>query len=65
MLTLTLGVGESLDIGDDIKVSIISVLLNQVRIGISAPKDIVIKRKELNINAISWQNEGGLSKPKS
>ena len=47
MLILTRKPGESLIIGEDIKVTIFSVKGNQVRIGIDAPKDVHIVRDEL------------------
>ena len=48
MLVLTRRVGDTLMIGDDITVTIISVKANQVRIGISAPKNIAVHRKEIH-----------------
>jgi carbon storage regulator CsrA len=42
MLILTRRIGESLKIGSDITVTVITVKSNQVRIGISAPKDIPV-----------------------
>lgn len=53
MLILTRRVGESLIIGDDVTVSVLSVKGNQVRIGIDAPKDVNIVREELLKNGIN------------
>ena len=47
MLILTRKDNESLFIGDDIEVTILSVSGNQVRIGINAPKDIDVHREEV------------------
>jgi len=47
MLILTRRVGETLCIGDDIKVIILGVKGNQVRIGIEAPKHIEVYREEI------------------
>jgi len=47
MLILTRGAGESIFIGDDIKVTIIEVARNQVRIGIDAPRAIEVDREEI------------------
>ncbi|SFQ02766.1 carbon storage regulator CsrA [Caldicoprobacter faecalis] len=47
MLVLTRKPGQSILIGDNIEVKIIDVQGDQVRIGINAPKDISILRKEL------------------
>ena len=47
MLILTRKIGESVTIGNDIKVKIISVDQNQVKLGFEAPSDIPIFREEL------------------
>jgi carbon storage regulator len=47
MLVLTRRTGESLMIGDEIEISIIEVQGDKARIGITAPKEIRILRKEL------------------
>lgn len=47
MLILTRKVGESVLIGDGIKVSILAVKGNQVRVGIDAPKDVSVHREEV------------------
>lgn len=47
MLILTRRPGESLLIGDGIKITLINVEGNQVKIGIHAPDDITILRSEL------------------
>lgn len=47
MLVLTRRVGEALMIGDDVTVSILGVQGNQVRIGVKAPKDVVVHREEI------------------
>lgn len=47
MLILTRKVGESLLIGDDISITVLSVRGNQVKIGINAPKDVSVHREEI------------------
>jgi carbon storage regulator len=47
MLILTRRVGESVKIGDDIVVAVVSINGQQVRIGIDAPKDIAVHREEI------------------
>ena len=47
MLTLTRKIGESVCIGDDIKVVVKEVKGKQVRLGIIAPRDVYVCREEL------------------
>ena len=47
MLVLTRRVGEALLIGDDVKITLLEIKGNQVRIGIDAPKSTTILRDEL------------------
>ena len=47
MLILTRRVGETLIVGDDVKVTVLGVKGNQVRIGVDAPKDVSVHREEI------------------
>lgn len=47
MLVLTRKNGESIKIGDDIEITILSLKNDQVKIGISAPKNVEVYRKEV------------------
>lgn len=47
MLILTRKMGESLMIGNEVTVTVLSVNGNQVRIGVSAPKDVAVHREEV------------------
>jgi carbon storage regulator len=47
MLILTRRIGESLKIGSDITVTVITVKGQQVRIGVTAPKAIPVHREEV------------------
>lgn len=47
MLVLSRKTGESILIGDGIEIQIVSVRGDQVKIGINAPKQIEIYRKEI------------------
>lgn len=47
MLILTRRVGETINIGDDVTVTVLGVKGNQVRIGVVAPKDTAVDRQEI------------------
>ena len=47
MLILTRRSNETIKIGDDIKVTVLEIKGNQVRLGIEAPGEVVILREEL------------------
>ncbi len=47
MLVLTRKPGESVTIGDNIKITIIEIKGRQVRLGIEAPRDMTIHREEV------------------
>jgi carbon storage regulator len=47
MLVLTRKSGEAINVGDEITVTVLEIRGNQVRLGIQAPLDIAIHRKEL------------------
>lgn len=47
ILILTRRIGETIVIDDEIKVTVLGVKGNQVRLGVVAPKDIVVDREEI------------------
>jgi len=47
LLILTRRVNESLMIGDQITVRVLEVKGNQVRLGVNAPKEVPVHRKEV------------------
>lgn len=47
MLVLSRKTKESIMIGDDIEVTVLSTTGSQVRIGIAAPADVTVHREEL------------------
>ena len=47
MLILTRRIGETLCIGDDIKITIRQISGQQVKLSVEAPKDIVVHRSEI------------------
>lgn len=60
MLVLTRKTGETLMLGDDIQVKVISIDGDQVKIGIDAPKTLKIYRHEI-FEAIQKENEAALN----
>jgi len=56
MLVLTRRVDESLNIGDSIEVTILAIEGDKVKIGIKAPREITILRKEIYL-AVQEQNK--------
>ena len=47
MLILMRQIGETLMIGDQITVTVLTVKGNQVRLGVNAPKEIAVHREEI------------------
>lgn len=47
MLVITRRSGESINIGDNMEITVLSIQGNQARIGIKAPKEISVHREEI------------------
>ncbi len=47
MLILTRRIGETIMIGNDIRVTVLAVKGNQVRVGIGAPDNVKVHREEI------------------
>ena len=58
MLILTRRIGETLNIGDDIQVTVLGVKGNQVRLGVNAPKTVPVHREEI-YQRIKKEKESG------
>ena len=56
MLALTRKKGEALIINNDVEITVLEIRGDQVKIGISAPKDVPIYRKEVYLQ-IQKENE--------
>ncbi len=56
MLMLTRNVGESIYIGDDIRLIVVSTSEVQVKIGIDAPREVPVNREEI-YNSIKEKGE--------
>ncbi|EJF7711337.1 carbon storage regulator CsrA [Providencia rettgeri] len=61
MLILTRRVSEEIMIGDDIKIKILGVKGNQVRIGVEAPKDVAVHREEIYQRVLAERNNASAS----
>lgn len=48
MLVLTRKSGESIVIGDDVVITVLEVRGGQVRLGVEAPRDVVVHRSEVH-----------------
>lgn len=60
MLALTRKKGESLVINNNIEITILDVVGNQVKVGINAPKEVPIYRKEVYLQ-IQEENKESMS----
>ena len=58
MLILTRRIGETLMVGDEVKVTVLGVKGNQVRLGVDAPRDVAVHREEI-YERIQKEQEGG------
>jgi carbon storage regulator len=56
MLILTRKLGESVVVGNDIKITIVGISKQQVKLGVDASKNIIVHREEI-YNKIKEENE--------
>jgi carbon storage regulator len=47
MLILARRIGESLELGNDVRVTVLAINCNQLRIGIDAPRQVAVHREEI------------------
>jgi len=64
MLILTRRIGESLNIGDEVSVTVLEVKGNQVRLGVAAPKSVAVHREEV-FHRIAEENQPPADSPVS
>ena len=60
MLALTRKKGEALVINNNIEITVLEIRGDQIKIGISAPKDVPVYRKEVYLQ-IQKENEAAIS----
>jgi carbon storage regulator len=65
MLVLTRKPSQSIMIGDEIEVTVLSISGDKVRIGVRAPDDVAIFRREIYDAVAPGQVELGLPPPKT
>jgi len=63
MLALTRKKGESLVVNNNIEITVLEIRGDQIKIGISAPKDVPIYRKEVYLQ-IQEENKAALDSAK-
>ncbi len=63
MLILTRRIGESVYIGDEVRLTVLGVRGTQVRLGINAPKDVPVHREEIYYKIKHEQSEPGAPRP--
>jgi carbon storage regulator len=56
MLVLTRKTNESIMIGDDIEVAVLAVSRDKIRLGITAPRDIPVYRREVYLSIKGEEN---------
>ncbi len=63
MLILSRKPGETLNIGDEVTVTVLGVKGNQVRIGINAPRDVAVHREEIYRRIVAEERKQSVAKP--
>ncbi len=48
MLVLTRKVNQSIEIGDDVRILVVAIERDQVKLGIEAPRDLTVNRSEVS-----------------
>jgi carbon storage regulator len=61
LLVLTRRTNEAIQIGNDIEITILSISGDQVKLGINAPKQVEIHRKEVYLSIQSENNQASVS----
>ncbi|MGM7721409.1 carbon storage regulator CsrA [Metabacillus sp. Hm71] len=63
MLVLTRKQNESIQIGDNIEITILAVHGDHIKLGIKAPKDVEVHRKEVYMSIQESNNEAASTLP--
>ena len=63
MLVLTRKSNQSIMIGDEIEVSVLAIVGDKVRVGIQAPRDVPVFRKEVYLEIKDEEQAGTRKRP--
>jgi carbon storage regulator len=63
MLVLTRKTNQSIMIGDDVEVTVLAVSRDKIRLGITAPRDVPVFRKEVYISIKDEAANGDPAEP--
>jgi carbon storage regulator len=59
VLVLTRKTNQSIMIGDDIEVTVLAVARDKIRLGITAPREVPVYRREVYLSIKGESGEGG------
>lgn len=65
MLILTRRIGESLVIGDEVRIAVLDVRGHQVRLGVTAPRNVAVHRDEIYKRIHDAAPTAGAANPRS
>lgn len=65
MLVLTRRLNQSIKVGDDVEITVIEVRGDQVRLGVSAPRDVAVHRKEVYLQIQQENRAAALALPEA
>jgi carbon storage regulator len=57
MLILSRKIGEEIVISDNIRIKVVAIDSGKVRIGITAPKDVIVDRQEVHDRRLEWADD--------
>jgi carbon storage regulator len=61
MLVLSRRVGEEIIINDNVRVTVVAVKGDRVRLGIVAPRDVTVDRSEVHARRMGFRGDGPVS----
>jgi carbon storage regulator len=56
MLVLTRKIGTEIVIGDDVRIKVLDIRGEKVRLGIVAPEDVIVDRQEIHDRRKQWDH---------